>query len=153
MTTITPPVVAFGGMTMDQLLDLRTPPRSPEAIERERLAHAAMMAYSRESMLKAQVAQLENAIAGGVGTRGPEPPPEFGPYDPLAPDNNTDPGANDVTFIGMPGHQSTALHEISFLENAIAPTNYPLDTVTVYLGTTRSLTQVEVDYLNARHAP
>lgn len=81
-----------------------------------------------------------------------EPNPPWPPYSPDNPVNNTDPlhevGVGAAVAFGMPGRLATPLHEISFIANAIPRSNYPLDTVQIYLGMSRQLTQQEADYLN-----
>ena len=62
-TLIPPPSEAPGARTVGQILDARTPPRSHESFESERLRTAIMMTYSREFILKRRIEELEQAMA------------------------------------------------------------------------------------------
>lgn len=150
-TLVPPPTPAPGGMTMNQLIDARMPPRSQASIDREALEVGIMMTYSRESILKARIAQLERSIAAlevGDEPSAIDPPPEWPVYSPENPMNNRQGSASSVTSFPLFGRPATALSEISFIANTIPRSSYPLDTTTIYLGMSRELTQTECDYLN-----
>lgn len=66
-TFIPPPTPAPGGMTMDEILDSRTPRPDPEALAARRsLERRYIAAASRESILLGRVRQLEKALANMV---------------------------------------------------------------------------------------
>ena len=102
--------------------------------------------------------RLRDAVARGVyekavqDARDIEPNEPWPPYSPDNPMNNVDPqhevGVGAVVYFGMPGHLGTPLQEISFIQNAIPRSDYPLDITTIYSGMSRELTPEEVAYLN-----
>lgn len=81
-----------------------------------------------------------------------EPHPPWPPYDPAAPDNNADPQhhIDEGAVVSFPllGHPGTRFQEISIFANIIPRSEYPVDTVQIYLGMNRPLVQMEADYLN-----
>ena len=97
-------------------------------------------------------AELERRIAlaraRGIRSRDIDLGPDLPPYDPANPLNNTTPAASSVTAFPLFGCPATYLHDISFIANTIPKDAYPVNTVQIYLGMNRVLTQMECDHLN-----
>lgn len=78
MTTIVPPVHAYGADTVQQTLARLAPPPTPEEVEAERAAYERMMAYSRAAVIGDPRAPID-------------PPNTTTPYDYGDPRANRDP--------------------------------------------------------------